>query len=94
MITLKNPDYAPKAWQNTLIMIAFVCGMGAFNIFFARQLAFIEGFFAVLHFIAWIAIISVLWAMTPVKQSAKAVFTEFTGTRLYTSARLVYTDER
>lgn len=60
-------------------MIAFVVGMAAFNVFFARHLAFIEGFFAVLHFVAWIAIVGVLWAYTPVKQGADVVFTDFTG---------------
>ena len=60
-------------------MIAFVSGIGAFNIFFARKLAFIEGFFAFFHFTAWIAVIAVLWAMTPVKPLPKAVFTEITN---------------
>ena len=60
-------------------MIAFVCGMGAFNVVFARSLAVIEGFFAVLHFVSWIAVVGVLWAMTPVLQSPKAVFTDFSG---------------
>ena len=80
LIVLNDPTYAPQRWQTTLLMIAFVSGMAAFNVFFARHLAFIEGFFAVLHFVSWIAIVAVLWAMTPVKQEAKTVFTSFTGT--------------
>ena len=67
------------------MMIAFVGGMGAFNIFFAKRLAVIEGFFAVLHFTAWIAVVAVLWTISPNKQSAKAVFTEFTGTTYHNS---------
>ena len=79
LITLNNPDYIPARWQTTLLMIAVLCGMGAFNIFLARWLAMIEGFFAVLHFITWIAVTGVLWAMTSVKQPARTVFTDFTG---------------
>lgn len=77
LITLNDPNYAPTRWQTTLIMWAFLCSIGAFNIFFARWLAVIEGFFAVLHFVTWIGIAAVLWTMTPVKQSASAVFTDF-----------------
>ena len=80
LIVLNNPSYEPQRWQTTLLMIAFVSGMAAFNVFFARHLAFIEGFFAVLHFSCWIVFVGVLWAMTPVKQEARVVFTEFTGT--------------
>lgn len=28
LITLNKPDYTPKRWQQTLLMIAFVVGMG------------------------------------------------------------------
>ena len=87
LIVLNDPTHVPQPWQTTLLMIAFVSGMAAFNIFFARHLAFIEGFFAVVHFTAWIAIVAVLWAMTPVKQDAKTVFTDFTG-KLNLSIRL------
>lgn len=79
LIVLNNPDFVPQRWQTTLLMIAFVSGMGAFNIYFAKYLASIEGFLAILHFISWIAVVAVLWAMTPVKQTPEAVFTEFTG---------------
>lgn len=80
LIVLNDPTHVPQRWQTTLLMIAFVSGMAAFNLFFARHLATIEGFFAVLHFVAWIAIVVVLWVMTPVKQDANIVFTDFTGT--------------
>ena len=79
IIVVNHPTYVPQRWQTTLLMIAFVSAMGAFNIIFARRLAMIEGFFAFFHFTAWIAIIAVLWSMTPKLQSAEAVFTDFTG---------------
>ncbi len=64
----------------TIVMSLINIGStAAFNVFFARQLAFIEGFFAVAHFVSWVAIVAVLWAYTPVKQDAKTVFTDFTG---------------
>ncbi|KAK5119786.1 hypothetical protein LTR85_007362 [Meristemomyces frigidus] len=77
LITLNNPDYTPQRWQTTLLMIAVLAFMGAFNVFLAKWLALIEGFFAVLHFVAWVPVIIVLWTMTPVKQPAKTVFTDF-----------------
>lgn len=83
LITLNNPAFEPQRWQTTLLMVAVVSSMGAFNLFFATRLALIEGFFAVLHFVAWIPIVAVLWTMTPVKQSAEAVFTRFTGTHAF-----------
>ncbi|KAK4542993.1 hypothetical protein LTR36_005991 [Oleoguttula mirabilis] len=89
LITLNNPDYTPERWQTTLLMIAVLVFMGAFNIFLAKWLAFIEGFFAVLHFVAWIPVIVVLWTMTPVKQSAKTVFTEFTGKQMDSQATVL-----
>lgn len=79
LIVLNSPDFEPQRWQTTLLMIAFVAGMGAFNIYFAKYLASIEGVLAILHFVAWIAVVAVLWVKTPVKQTAEAVFTEFTG---------------
>ena len=78
LIILNNPDYTPERWHTTLLMIAIVCGMGVFNICLAQWLAFIEAGFAILHFVSWIPIIAVLWTMTPQKQTAKTVFTEFT----------------
>ncbi|KAF2720144.1 amino acid transporter [Polychaeton citri CBS 116435] len=71
-ISLNDPTYT------TLLMIALVCGMGTFNIFLAQWLAIIEAFFAILHHVAWIPIIVILWVMTPQKQSSKTIFTEFT----------------
>ena len=79
LIVLNNPSYVPQRWQTALLMMAFVIAMGVFNVVFARSLATIEGFFAILHFVSWIAIVGVLWGMSKTKQPAKTVFTDFTG---------------
>lgn len=52
--------------------------MGLFNIVAAKRLPLTEGFFVALHVLAFFPIIIVLLAMTDNKQSASAVFTQFT----------------
>ena len=59
-------------------MIAAVIFIAAFNILFAKNLPLAEGIFACIHVFAFIPVITCLWAMTPEKQSAAAVFTQFT----------------
>jgi choline transport protein len=52
--------------------------VAAFNICFAKHLPLAEGFFCCVHFFAFIPVITVLWVMTPFKQTASSVFTQFT----------------
>jgi len=51
--------------------------MGLFNILAAKWLAYFEGTFAVLHLLAFIPFIVVLWVMTPTKQPASDFYLNF-----------------
>ncbi|KAK3078313.1 hypothetical protein LTS18_007897 [Coniosporium uncinatum] len=77
LISLNNPSYKPARWEATLLTITFAIGMGRFNILAARWLAYLEGSFAVLHFLALIPFIVVLWAKTPTKQPASDFYLNF-----------------
>lgn len=77
IIVLANPDYVPQRWQATLLIIASAIFIGLFNIYAAKRLPLAEGLFATFHVFAFFPIIAILWALAP-KQSARAVFLEFT----------------
>lgn len=77
LIVISNPSYAPERWQATLLIIASSILFGLFNIYFAKQLPLAEAIFAIFHYLAFIPVIAILWAMAPT-QSARTVFTEFT----------------
>ena len=78
LIVLNDVSYTPERWQGTLLMFAAVIFVAAFNIFFAKNLPLAEGIFACVHVFAFIPVIVCLWAMTPEKQTAAAVLTQFT----------------
>lgn len=77
LIVVADPNYVPERWQATLLIIASAIGIGLFNIYGAKHLPLAEGIFATFHVFAFFPVIAVLWAMAP-KQSARAVFVEFT----------------
>ncbi|KAF2096693.1 putative amino acid transporter [Rhizodiscina lignyota] len=78
LIVINNDSYVPKRWQATLLIWASVIGMGMFNVVAAKRLHLIEGFFAILHVLAFFPIIIVLLVMTTPKQTGSEVFTSFT----------------
>lgn len=77
LIVVADPNYVPERWQATLLIIASAIGIGLFNIYGAKHLPLAEGIFATFHVFAFFPVVAVLWAMAP-KQSARAVFVEFT----------------
>lgn len=78
LIVLNNDSYVPERWQGTLLTWAAVLVLAAFNIFAAKQLPLAEAIFAGMHVLAFIPVIVILWVYTPQKQTAAAVFTQFT----------------
>jgi hypothetical protein len=76
LITLRDPNYTPTAWQGTLFVFAMVVVIYIFNIWAARAMPMIQNLLLVFHTFGFLAIIIVLWARAP-RQSAKVVFTEF-----------------
>ena len=77
MVVLNHEAFMPRRWHITLLIIATVLGLAAFNIFAGKHLALAETIFAAFHFLAVIPIVAVLLAFTPEKQSAKDVFMYF-----------------
>ncbi|KAF7718323.1 Choline transport protein [Penicillium ucsense] len=73
LITLNNPDFAQKRWQNTLLAWASVAGTFFINVVVPNILPRFEIFMLVLHLAGFIAITAVLLAMSP-KKSADFVF--------------------
>ncbi|KAI2791409.1 hypothetical protein POX_c04269 [Penicillium oxalicum] len=73
LITLNNPDFVQKRWQNTLLAWASVAGTFFINVVVPNVLPRFEIFMLVLHLAGFIAITAVLLAMSP-KKSADFVF--------------------
>ena len=78
MIALNDQLFVPQRWQATLLIVATVLALGAFNFLAGKRLADAENVFFALHLLAFLPIIVTMLAMTPKKQTAKAVFTQFT----------------
>ena len=78
LCVINDRTFEPKSWHATLLIIATVIGLAAFNILAGKRLALTEIIFVSLHFLAFIPVVATLWAMTGRKQSADVVFTQFT----------------
>jgi choline transport protein len=76
LAVINNPNYIPMRWHATLLMWAFVIGMGCFNIFSASRLPVAIGVFFTIHVFAFFPIITVLLVLVP-KPDASAVFLTF-----------------
>jgi amino acid transporter len=78
LLTINYPDYVPKNWQGTLFVFAMVLILYIVNIWGAQIWPKIQNGLMVLHVLAFLVVIIVLWVMAP-HQSAEAVFTGFTN---------------
>ena len=78
LIAINDPSFVSQRWQATLLIIATVLAVAAFNFFAGKRLGDAENLFFAFHLLAFLPVIVTLLAMTPEKQSAKAVFTQFT----------------
>ncbi|OAQ85066.1 amino acid transporter [Purpureocillium lilacinum] len=77
LITLNDESYSPTRWQGTLLVFASVIGVSLFNVFAAKHLPLAEGTFVTLYIFSFFPVIITLLVLAP-KQSASAVFTQFT----------------
>lgn len=77
LAVLNDETFILRQWHITLLIMAIVLGLAAFNIFAGKHLALAETVFAAFHFLAVIPIVAILLAFTPRKQSAKVVFLDF-----------------
>jgi amino acid transporter len=73
---LNNPNYTPKPFHLTLMMMAVALLCGFFNTYLARKLPLIEGIVLILHVLGFFAIMIPLWVLAP-RSDAKEVFTTF-----------------
>lgn len=78
LITLNNPNYEPKQWHGTLLVIAAVAIAIAINIFLAKTLPIAEWFILILHVVGLFAIIIPLLAMAP-KNSGRVALLNITN---------------
>lgn len=78
LLILNDPNYNPERWQGTLLIIAATAFAIVFNTVLAQKLPILAGFTFVFHVLGLIVIITPLWILAP-RNSAKAVFTEFTN---------------
>ena len=78
LIVINDVTYTPERWQGTLLTWVAVIAVSSFNIFCAKPLPLAEGIFCSVHIFSFVPVIVCLWVMTPTKQSAAAVFTQFT----------------
>lgn len=77
LLVINNSNYVFEQWQGTLLIIAISFFSIIFNTYLARSLPLIEGVVLFFHLAGFLAILIPLWILAP-KNTAKAVFTEFT----------------
>ena len=78
IIAINDQSFVPQRWHATLLIIATVLALAGFNFLAGKWLADAENYFFAFHILAFLPVIVTLLAMTPEKQTAKAVFTQFT----------------
>jgi len=77
LIELDNPSRVATRWEGTLLTIATVLALSAFNTFAACHLSVFEGVFAIAHVFVFVPVAVTLWVMAPTS-SATTVFLTFT----------------
>lgn len=76
LIVVNNENYVYKNWHGNLIAIAVALFSVLFNTVLARKLPLVEGFVLFIHIFAFIAVLVVLWVLSPITDP-KVVFTQF-----------------
>ena len=78
ILTVNDPSYNPQNWQGTLFVFAVVLVIFILNIWGNDLMPFINNVLLVGHIFGWLAIIVVLWILSP-RNPSKVVFTQFTN---------------
>jgi amino acid transporter len=89
LLILDNPNYVPKPWQGTLLVIAIVAFCIIFNTFLAKRLPMVEGMVLIIHILGFFAVLVPLWVLAP-RSSPKEVFTEFSNFGGWSSTGLAF----
>lgn len=74
MIQVNHDTYEPTRWGTTLITIAVVIALAAFNMFAASHLSVAEGIFATFHVFAFVPVVISLWVLAPTTPSYDVFF--------------------
>jgi len=83
LVVVSDRNYVPTRWAGTLIIMALVTGVSAFDVFAAGHLRIAEGVFATCRFFAFVPIVVMLWVIvSPTKSTAEMFgqFRDYTGT--------------
>ncbi|KAK8127242.1 hypothetical protein PG984_008350 [Apiospora sp. TS-2023a] len=76
LIALNYPSYQPQGWHTTMFSIAVAAFSVFFNAALARKLPLVEASLLSIHVLGFIAILVVLWVLSPITPAAQ-VFTSF-----------------
>ncbi|KAK4550236.1 hypothetical protein LTR36_003203 [Oleoguttula mirabilis] len=87
LAVLRNPSYAAPVWQGFLLVIAVVLISTVFNIWAERLLPALQNLTMCLHVAAFIATVSVFWALGP-RIDARTALLDFTDDGGWTSMGL------
>lgn len=74
LIILNNPEYVPKNWHGTLLLIAVALLAVLFNTVLVKQLPVIENVILVLHIAGFFAILIPLWVTSEHKPASEVFF--------------------
>ncbi|KAK7981391.1 hypothetical protein PG988_003629 [Apiospora saccharicola] len=76
LIALNHPSYQPQGWHTTMFSIAVAAFSVFFNAALARKLPLVEAGLLSIHVLGFIALLVVLWVLSPITPAAQ-VFTSF-----------------
>lgn len=76
LVTINRSSYEAKNWQGTLFIFAVSILFCVVNVFCASGLPFVQNIVAILHVLAFVAVVVIFWVVGRV-QSAQVVFTRF-----------------
>jgi choline transport protein len=77
LIILNDPTYVPKRWHGTLLYWAVLALALVVNIFGIRILPQVQNLSMVLHVVLFIVLFVIILVVSPTKNSASFVFTDF-----------------
>jgi hypothetical protein len=78
LFILNLPDYVPKNWHGTLLIMAIALLAMIFNTILAKRLPLIEGLLVILHLVGIVLVIP-LWVYSPLRTDGSMFVTFFNG---------------
>ncbi|KAJ5752125.1 amino acid/polyamine transporter I [Penicillium odoratum] len=88
LIILNDAQYNFERWHGNLLYWAFVLFASAINLWGTRLMTLVEHVSLVIHVVAFVVIIVVMWVYVPARHSASFVFTHFANNSGWSSSGL------